>query len=122
MKSAINLEYICIKPRPQCHFLFASFVLSLIFPRPFSILSSSWFHCFKYSNIAKYFVNTVRTTLFTLQNVFLYLLLNVDSNCMGSIGIVNVALKEKSMGAKETKEFYFPVKQQENLIKMGCHL
>jgi len=43
---------------------------------------------------------------------FISLLLNVDSNCMGSISIVNVALKEKSMGAKKTKEFYFSVNQQ----------
>lgn len=41
---------------------------------------------------------------------------------MGSISILNVALKEKSMGAKETKEFYFSVKQQQYLIKIECHL
>lgn len=52
-------------------------------------------------------------------------MLNVDSNCMGSISIVNVALKEKSMGAKETKEFYFSVKQQgiskKNWVSLGTN-
>lgn len=58
---------------------------------------------------------------FISHNLFLYLLLNVDSNCIGPICIANVALEEKSMGAKETKEVYFSVKQQESLIKIVHH-
>lgn len=43
-----------------------------------------------------------------LRNFFLCLLLNVNSNCIASISIVNTALKEKSIGTTiETKEFYF---------------
>lgn len=119
MKSAINLEYICIKPRPQCHFLFASFVLSFF---DLSRFLSSWFQCFKYSNTAKYF-NTACTTLFILQNFFLCLLLNVDSNCIASISTVNVVLKDKSMGTTETKEFYFLCKtagrSNKNWLSLG---
>lgn len=46
-------------------------------------------------------------------------------NCMGSISIVNIVLKEKSMGAKETKEFYFSVKtagiSNKNWVSLGTN-
>lgn len=121
MKSAINLEYICIKPRPQCHFLFASFVLSFF---DLSSTLSSWFQCFEYSNTAKY-LNTVCTTLIILQNFFLCLLLNADSNCIASISIANVPLNEKSTGTIETKEFYFLCKtagtSNKNWLSLGTN-
>lgn len=126
MKSAINLEYICIKPRPQCHFVFASFVLSFF---DLSSILSSWFQCFKYSNTAKYF-NTACTILFIsqnfiLQNFFLCLLLNVDSNFIASMSIVNGVLKEKSTGTIETREFYFLCKtagtSNKNWLSLGTN-
>lgn len=49
-------------------------------------------------------------------------LLNVEANCIGSFSIVNVPLKEKSMGAKETKEVYFSGKLLGIfLITIVCH-
>lgn len=50
-------------------------------------------------------------------------LLNVDADCIDSISIVNVPLKEKSMGVKETKKVYFFGKPLGVfLIKIVCYL
>lgn len=87
MKSTINLEYICIKPRPQCHFLFASFVLSFIFSWP-----CQYFCPLDFGTLVKQNQDYTITVYYFLFATFTF---NVNSNCSDYISSINVPLGGK---------------------------
>lgn len=101
MKSTINLKYICIKPRPQCHFLFASFVHSFI------LLTLSVFLSFGFWNtLVKQNKDSNIIVHCFVFNTFIF---NVNSNCSASISSIKVPLEKKKnqcMLPEETKEVY----------------
>lgn len=99
MKSTINLKYICIKPRPQCHFLFASFVLSFIF-----FLTVSVFLSFRFKNLLV--KQNQDSCIIKYCFLFITFIFNVKSNCSASSSTINVPLK-KINGCYQKKQRRF---------------